>query len=37
VPPAASYRAVGIALAAGAVIAFSFRPIFIKLAAEWRC
>jgi drug/metabolite transporter (DMT)-like permease len=32
VPPAASYRAVGIALAAGAVIAFSFRPIFIKLA-----
>ncbi|HLB13634.1 MAG TPA: DMT family transporter [Burkholderiales bacterium] len=31
-PPAASYRAVGIALAAGAVIAFSFRPIFIKLA-----
>jgi drug/metabolite transporter (DMT)-like permease len=32
VPPAASYRAVGIALAAGAVIAFSFRPILIKLA-----
>ena len=31
-PSAASYRAVGIALAAGAVIAFSFRPIFIKLA-----
>jgi drug/metabolite transporter (DMT)-like permease len=29
---AASYRTVGIALAAGAVIAFSFRPIFIKLA-----
>jgi len=28
----ASYRAVGIALAAAAVIAFSFRPIFIKLA-----
>jgi len=32
VASAASYRAVGIALAAGAVIAFSFRPIFIKLA-----
>jgi drug/metabolite transporter (DMT)-like permease len=28
----ASYRAVGVALAAGAVIAFSFRPILIKLA-----
>jgi len=32
VPAPASYRAVGIALAAVAVIAFSFRPIFIKLA-----
>ena len=31
-PAAHSYRAVGIALAVGAVIAFSFRPIFIKLA-----
>ena len=31
-PSAASYRAVGIGLAAGAVIAFSFRPILIKLA-----
>jgi drug/metabolite transporter (DMT)-like permease len=28
----ASYRAVGIALAAAGVIAFSFRPIFIKFA-----
>lgn len=28
----AAYRAVGIALAVGAVIAFSFRPILIKLA-----
>jgi drug/metabolite transporter (DMT)-like permease len=32
VPLPASYRAVGIALAAAAVIAFSFRPILIKLA-----
>ena len=31
-PSAASYRAVGIALAVAGVIAFSFRPIFIKLA-----
>jgi drug/metabolite transporter (DMT)-like permease len=31
-PLPASYRAVGIALAAGAVVAFSFRPILIKLA-----
>jgi drug/metabolite transporter (DMT)-like permease len=30
--PAASYRAIGIALAVAGVIAFSFRPIFIKLA-----
>jgi drug/metabolite transporter (DMT)-like permease len=28
----ASYRAIGIALAAGGVLLFSFRPIFIKLA-----
>jgi len=32
VPPSGAYRAVGMALAALAVIAFSFRPIFIKLA-----
>ena len=28
----ASYRAIGVALAAGGVVLFSFRPIFIKLA-----
>jgi drug/metabolite transporter (DMT)-like permease len=28
----ASYRAIGIALAAGGVVLFSFRPILIKLA-----
>ena len=30
--PASTYRAVGLALAAGAVLAFSVRPILIKLA-----
>ena len=31
----ASYRAVGIALAVAGVIAFSFRPILIKLAYSY--
>lgn len=34
-PSAASYRAVGLLLAAGAVVAFSVRPILIKLAYEY--
>ena len=34
-PGAVSYRAVGIALALAGVIAFSFRPIFIKLAYNY--